>query len=261
MSKWMADDGTLINYMVYGARPGKESVLLLHGLLGSIETHWKEFIDPLAFKFQVVQVDLRGHGWSDNTAMTLDSDRMMCDIEGLLDFLQIESTHVAGYDFGGYLGLKLHLNQPERVKSLVMHGTKFYWPDYTTKRMMKNLNPDLMSEKVPGYANQLVVEHGAGRWRSLVRQAADLIAYISSNGMTEHMARYANCPTLISVGDRDEMIPVEEALRLSCLFEKGALPVLPGVSHSFHAASVQALLPPLLAFLNFSGASWLGRIS
>jgi len=189
MSKWMADDGTLINYQVHGARSDKDSILLLHGLLGSMETHWKEFVDPLASKFQVIQVDLRGHGWSDNTAITLDSERMMCDIEGLLDYLEIESTHVAGYDFGGYLGLKLHLDRAERVKSLVMHGTKFYWPEYTMKRMMKNLNPDLMSEKVPGYASQLVVEHGAGRWRSLVRQSADLVAYISSNGITENMAR------------------------------------------------------------------------
>jgi pimeloyl-ACP methyl ester carboxylesterase len=261
MSKWMADDGTLINYEESGSRPGKDSVLLLHGLLGSIESQWSHFVDPLSSKYRVIQADLRGHGWSDNTDTTLNPVRVRRDMEGLLDYLNIDSIHVVGYDFGGYLGLMLHLSQADRVKSLAMHATKFYWPDYTTKRMMKNLDPDLMSRKVPGYASQLVLEHGAGRWRSLVRQSADLIAQISMNGVTENMARLTNCPTMISVGDRDEMIPVEEALRLSCVFEKGALLVLPGVSHSFHISSTQALLPPLLAFLSSSGSSWLGRLT
>jgi len=259
MSKWMANDGTLINYEVHGNRPGKETLLMLHGLLGSSSSQWREFVDPLAFKFRVILVDLRGHGQSDNMDTTLNPERVLSDVEGLIDYLEVDWLHVAGYDFGGYLGLMLHLQQPERVRSLVMHATKFYWPDYTTKRMMKNLDPDQMSTKVPGYASQLVVEHGAGRWRSLVRQSADLISQISTNGITERMAGFTSCPILVSVGDRDEMIPVAEAARFSCVFEKDALLVLPGVSHSFHAASTQALLPPILSFLAYRGSSWLRR--
>ncbi|MFN2188532.1 MAG: alpha/beta fold hydrolase [Candidatus Promineifilaceae bacterium] len=257
----MAQDGSLINYELYGTGNGSDTVLLLHGLLGSMRSHWSKFVTPLSANFQVLQVDLRGHGESENVAMTLDLDMMLQDIEGLLNSLQIESVHAAGYDFGGYLGLMLHLDQPESVKSLMMHSTKFYWPDYTINRMLKNLNPDLMSEKVPGYAGQLLTEHGAGRWRSLVRQAGDLIANISSSKMTESMARQASCPVLVSVGDRDEMIPVEEALRLSCLMQNGALLVLPGVSHSFHVTSTQALLGPMMAFLNLNGTPWLSRPS
>ena len=261
MARWMAEDGSLVNYELYSPGAGKETVLLLHGLLGSINSHWIRFVTPLTTDFQVLQVDLRGHGESENVSMTLDLEMMLQDIEGLLNALKIDSVRVAGYDFGGYLGLMLHLDQPERVQSLMMHSTKFYWPDYTVKRMRKNLNPDLMSEKVPGYASQLLTEHGAGRWRSLVRQASDLIANISTDGISEGMVQDASCPILISVGDRDEMIPVEEALRLSCLLEKGALLVLPGVSHSFHTASIQALLPSMMAFLNSNGSAWLGRVS
>lgn len=259
MSKWMADDGTLINYEIHGNRPGIESILLLHGLLGSSSSQWRNFVDPLASKFRVIMVDLRGHGLSDNMDTSLNPERVRRDVEGLLDYLDVDWLHVAGYDFGGYLGLMLHLEQSERVRSLVMHATKFYWPDYTMKRMMKNLDPDRMSTKVPGYASQLVIEHGAGRWRSLVRQSADLVSHISTNGITERMAGFSSCPVLVSVGDRDEMIPVAEAARFSCVFEKGALLVLPGVNHSFHAASSQALLPPMLSFLAYRGSSWLGR--
>ena len=259
MPKWMADDSTLINYDVYGNVPGRESVLLLHGFLGSSSTHWKEFIEPLSANYRVIQIDIRGHGRSENADTTLKPERIREDVEGLLDYLEIGWLHVAGYDFGGYLGLMLHLSQVERVRSLVMHATKFYWPDYTTKRMMKNLDPDRMSTKVPGYARQLLFEHGGGRWRTLVRQTADLVASISTAGLTENMVRGSKCPILVSVGDRDEMIPVAEASHLSRIIDNGALIVLPGVSHSFHSSSVQALLPPLLTFLASMGSSWLLR--
>ncbi|MGB3716759.1 MAG: alpha/beta hydrolase [Candidatus Promineifilaceae bacterium] len=259
MSTWKADDGSLINYEIYGSLFGKESVLLLHGLLGSISSQWRGFIDPLASKYRVLLVDLRGHGRSENADTTLNPDRVRRDIEGLLDYLEVEWLHVAGYDFGGYLGLMLHLNQSERVKSLIMHATKFYWPEHTMNRMRKNLDPDYLSAKVPGYANQLVVEHGANRWRSLVRQSADLVTYISMSGITENMATLSKCPTLVSVGDRDEMIPVAEALRLSRVIKRGALLVLPGVSHSFHAATAQALIPSMQSFLTSTGSSWSER--
>lgn len=259
MSTWKADDGSLINYEIYGSRFEKESVLLLHGLLGSLSSQWRGFIDPLASKYRVIMVDLRGHGRSENAETTLNPERVRSDIEGLLDHLEVEWLHVAGYDFGGYLGLMLHLNQPERVRSLIMHATKFYWPEQTMDRMRNNLDPDRMSEKVPAYANQLVVEHGASRWRALVRHSADLVTYISMSGITENMASLARCPTLVSVGDRDELIPVAEALRLSRVIKQGALLVLPGVNHSFHAASAQALFPSMQSFLASIGSTWSER--
>jgi pimeloyl-ACP methyl ester carboxylesterase len=260
MAQWQSDDGSNINYEVHGNLPGRESILLLHGLLGSISSQWREFVDPLANRYQVVLADLRGHGRSENSDITLNPDRMRRDMRGLLDYLEIERLHIAGYDFGGYLGLMLHLHQSDRVSSLLMHSTKFYWPEHAAVRMRKNLDPDLMSSKVPAFASQMIVEHGANRWRSLVRQSADLITYISRGGLTENMAKLARCPVLVSVGDRDELIPIKEAQRLSCLFSTGAFLVLPGVSHSFHTASTSNLLPHMQSFLATSGSAWVERM-
>jgi pimeloyl-ACP methyl ester carboxylesterase len=260
MAQWESDDGSKINYEVHGSHPGRETILLLHGLLGSISSQWREFVEPLTTHYQVVAADLRGHGRSENVDTTLNPDQVRRDMRGLLDYLEIERLHVAGYDFGGYLGLMLHLHQSERVSSLLMHSTKFYWPEHAAVRMRKNLDPDLMSTKVPVFANQLILEHGASRWRSLVRQSADLITYISRSGLTENMAKLAKCPILVSVGDRDELIPIMEAQRLSCLFSKGALLVLPGVSHSFHSASTASLFPLMQTFLASPGTSWAARV-
>jgi pimeloyl-ACP methyl ester carboxylesterase len=114
--------------------------------------------------------------------------------------------------------------------------------------MRMQLDPDAMSEKVPGYANQLAQEHGGSHWRVLVRQAADLVGYLSQKGITEGMAARAQCPSLVSVGDRDEMVSLPEAQRLSRVLPQGDLIVLPGVRHPFHTLREVPILPMMQAF-------------
>jgi pimeloyl-ACP methyl ester carboxylesterase len=192
-------------------------------------------------------MDLRGHGRSENKATQLTADQMVEDIIGLLDFLGIDAVHVAGYSLGGYLGLLLALHQPRRVTTLLLHATKFYWTDDAVAAMRQQLDPDVMVDRVPRYADQLMREHG-NRWRPLVRQAADLIGQLRYEGVTEGMARRAQLPALVSVGDRDEMVPLPEALRLSRVLPQGGLLVLPHVRHPLASVPLVPLLPTMLAF-------------
>ncbi len=252
MTNWTTDDGTLINYEMFAARPDREVILLLPGLLGSISSQWRNFVKSLATEFTVVLMDLRGHGRSENKSPSLNPERMMYDVLGLLDFLDIPRVHIVGYDLGGYLGLMLALNQPRQVQSLVMHATKFYWSVEAAVKMREQLDPDNMAETVPAYADQLVQEHGGRRWRELVRQAADLIMLLSQKGMTENMAAQLQCPALICLGDRDELVSLAEAHRLSRVVPRGGLLVMPGVRHPYHSVQPMPLLPMIEFFVKSS---------
>lgn len=249
MASWTADDGTAINYEAFGlTATDKEVLLLLPGLLGSIGTQWRSFVRPLSSYYRIILMDLRGHGRSENKASSLQPERMVQDIVGLLDALQVERVQVAGYSLGGYLGLMLALGQPRRVGSLLMHATKFYWTKEAAAKMRAQLDPDEMAEKVPTYADQLVQEHGARHWRVLVRQAADLVSGLVEKGLTERMAARAQCPVIVSLGDRDELVPLGEAHRLSHVFPQGGLLVLPGVRHPFHSLQPIPLIPMMQHF-------------
>ncbi|MFZ0545343.1 MAG: alpha/beta hydrolase [Candidatus Promineifilaceae bacterium] len=249
MAIWNADDGTAINFQVYGDNSSQsETLILLPGMLGSIGTQWRNFISPLSRSYRVVLMDLRGHGRSENKASWLNPERMMKDILGLADYLHADTFHIAGYSLGGYLGLMLALNHPRRVSTLLMHATKFYWTNEAVANMRAQLDPDAMGQKVPGYANQLAQEHGGSHWRVLVRQAADLVGYLSQEGITEGMAAHTQNPCLISVGDRDELVSLPEAQRLSRVVANGELIVLPGVRHPFRTVREVPLLPMMLAF-------------
>jgi pimeloyl-ACP methyl ester carboxylesterase len=247
MANWTADDGTVFNYEIHGGSD-KPTLLLLPGLLGAITTQWRPFVRPLSADFQVILMDLRGHGRSDNATNQLHPDRMLKDVIGLLDALKVERLGVSGYSLGGYLGLMLAQSQPRRVHSLIVHGTKFYWNKAAADIMYQQLDPDTMAEKVPAYADQLVQDHGARHWRVLVRQAADLVNYLVQNGMTERMISHIQQPVLVSVGDRDEMVPLPEAQRLSRVLPKGELIVLPGVRHPFQTIRPMPLLPMMQHF-------------
>jgi pimeloyl-ACP methyl ester carboxylesterase len=249
MAYWNADDGTVINFQVFDESGGTNPTLaLLPGLLGSIGNQWRNFIAPLSKTYRVALMDLRGHGRSENKASSLEPERMTQDILGLMDFLKAETFHIAGYSLGGYLGLMLALNQPRRVSTLLMHATKFYWTKEAVANMRIQLDPDAMSSKVPGYANQLAQEHGGSHWRVLVRQAADLVGYLSEKGITEGMAAHTQCPSLVSVGDRDELVSLPEAQRLSRVLPNADLIVLPGVRHPFQSLREIPILPMMQAF-------------
>lgn len=249
MSTWTADDGTEIYYEMYGSRDSEKPVLLLlPGLLGAVSTQWRSFLKPLAADYRLVLPDLRGHGRSGNAQSSLTTARMSSDIAGLLDYLNIESVHIAGYSLGGYLGLILALNQPRRVQTLLLHATKFYWTVDSVEKMRRQLDPDMLAEKVPAYADQLVQDHGARQWRLLVRHAADMVSDILANGLKERDVTRLQTPTLVSVGELDEMVPISEAVRLSRQLPKGELIVLPGVRHPFPTLPTIPLLPMMQTF-------------
>ena len=247
MAEWEADDGTIIHYDLSGDERN-EVLVMLPGLLGAIRQQWQAFDNPLSQDFRVLRLDLRGHGRSTNQAATLAPARMMQDIAGLLDTLGIGPVHICGYSLGGYLGLMLALNQPRRVQTLVMHATKFYWTPDAAEKMKAQLDPDVMAERVPAYADQLVQDHGARRWRELLREAADLINTLTNSGLKERTLPNVQCPALVSVGERDELVPIPEALRMSRALARGELIVLPGVRHPYNSLRVIPFLPMIQYF-------------
>lgn len=251
MAYWQKSDGSQIYYETYGARSAaasqKEALLLLPGLLGTV-SQWQNFTEPLAAGFFLILADLPGHGRSENAALSLQPDRVADDLLGLLDYLDVDAAHLAGYSFGGYTGLVMHLAQPQRVRSLLLHAVKFYWNAEALGTMLHQLDPNRIAQKVPNYANQLAADHGASRWRPLVRQVGDLVAFIAGEGLNDESISRVQCPVLVSVGDRDELIPLQEAFWLSRAVPSGALAVLPGVHHPFQSVTLIPFLPMMQKF-------------
>jgi pimeloyl-ACP methyl ester carboxylesterase len=248
MAYWKADDGTKIHYEWVSDDNRKPVLLLLPGLLGDMASQWGQFVPILRKTHQLLLVDLRGHALSENNSRQLLPEDMAADIMGLIASLKIRRLHIAGYSLGGYIGLMLALVQPQLVQSVLAHATKFYWTEDVVKHTQAQMDPYKIAEKAPNYANHLAETHGARNWRPLVRQAGDLVAYTHQYGMSDEEVGEIQCPVLLSVGDRDDLVTLVEASRLRRMLPKGALLVLPNVHHPFNSVTAIPLIPMMQAF-------------
>ncbi len=114
--------GTTIHYTIDGTG---EPVVLIHGLGSSEQINWRlpGTIKLLAESHQVIAFDLRGHGRSGKPEKESDYGvEMSEDVVRLMDHLKIEKAHVVGYSLGGMIAMKVAVDHPERVKSLVLGG-------------------------------------------------------------------------------------------------------------------------------------------
>jgi pimeloyl-ACP methyl ester carboxylesterase len=243
----------------YEEHGGGEPLILLPGLLGTIESHWRRFIPDLAKQFHIIAVDIRGHGRTNNPSAQLRLHQLIADLFSLYETLEIDSAHICGYSLGGYIGLAFGIRHPGRVRSLLMHGTKFFWTPEAVAATTEDFDAKRIMEKVPKWGAQLQQDHshanGEETWKNLLGSAKDFIETMPTEGLTENGLKLANFPVLVSVGDADEMISQEEAQRLASVLPKGTLNVLTGTRHPMqHVQKIPFIEGALLFFRQHLGA-------
>src|SRR5262245_51253153 len=95
-----------------------EPLVLIHGL-GSAGTIWSRIRPPLEKTFDVISVDLPGHGktpWAFGTPM---STRSMADyVVETLDEIGVARVHLLGNSLGGWVAVELAAAHPDRVASV-----------------------------------------------------------------------------------------------------------------------------------------------
>lgn len=233
-----------------------ETLILLPGLLGTIESHWRRFIPDFAQHFHVIAADLRGHGRTDNPSAQLRLHQLVDDVFALYETLEIDSAHICGYSLGGYIGLAFGIQHPGRVRSLLMHGTKFFWTPEAVASTVKDFDAARILEKVPKWSMQLQNDHapanGDEGWKGLLDAAKEFIGTMPSEGLTENAVRRADFRVLVSVGDADEMVPQVEASQLVSELPDAKLYVLPATRHPMQLVQKQPFLDAALSFIQGS---------
>jgi pimeloyl-ACP methyl ester carboxylesterase len=81
---------------------------------------WRDVIPLVAPHARAIAPDFRGFGWTEVPKGGYEKHQLMRDVLALLDELGVEKVTAAGHDWGGYVGLLLALEHPERVESLLV---------------------------------------------------------------------------------------------------------------------------------------------
>ena len=109
-----------------------EPIIIIHQGLQTSETDFQEQREFFSRNYQVIQVDLRGHGKSVTDAaddFTEYFEKSAKDLNETLESLQVESAHIIGSSLGSLAGLVFAKRFPRRVKSIILSGIIPQKPD------------------------------------------------------------------------------------------------------------------------------------
>ncbi|MBP6099685.1 MAG: alpha/beta fold hydrolase, partial [Flavobacterium sp.] len=111
----------MINYTVYKNKESDQWVTFVHGAGGS-SSIWFKQIREFQNEFNVLLLDLRGHGNSNSSKGKYTFSAIADDILEVLDYLKINRSHFIGISLGTILIRQLAETNPSRVQSMTMGG-------------------------------------------------------------------------------------------------------------------------------------------
>lgn len=108
----------MLNYRWYGENTDTPPLVVLHGLLGSLE-NWHSFANTQAAQRRVLTVDLRNHGRSPHVS-GMSYREMVADVLAVLAQEARTAVDLIGHSMGGKVAMLLALQQPESVHRLIV---------------------------------------------------------------------------------------------------------------------------------------------
>ncbi len=210
-----------------------EALILLHsgGMSGA---EWKPQLRFLERHFRVIAPDQLGHGKSPMVSEKLAIGDIGRELIELMNKLSIDRAHLVGSSMGGAVSLWLTVNYPQRVKKLVLFRVGYRKTEDTHAGTRSMADPDYW--RSVGLHNWLSETHhpqgGPEAWKRVIGRVPEALDPATSDHAheLEVLANIAQ-PTLIVVGDRDPLVPLEHALKMFRTIPKASLWVLPYATH------------------------------
>jgi 2-succinyl-6-hydroxy-2,4-cyclohexadiene-1-carboxylate synthase len=98
-----------------------ETIVFIHFSGGNL-SQWNGIVPYFQDKYQILTLDLRGHGKSDKAENGYTIDNMAMDVICIMNQLGINKAHIVGSSLGGEIAASLAAHFPERIQSIVAEG-------------------------------------------------------------------------------------------------------------------------------------------
>jgi len=198
-------NGIKVYYEVYGE--GKP-LILLHGAFYTIQMNWAQLIPELSKTRKVIAIEMQGHGHTPFSDRKLDLATMANDVEGVMNYLKVDSADVAGYSMGGSIAYQLAVKSPKRVKKLVIISSTYkstgWRPEVTNA--FKSFKPEFFNN-TPFETAYDAVAPDKTKWPNFLEQ---MLAFVGTPfDMGDSNIAKMTMPVLIISGDNDGLDKVE----------------------------------------------------
>ncbi|OQW94321.1 MAG: pimeloyl-[acyl-carrier protein] methyl ester esterase [Beggiatoa sp. IS2] len=238
-------------------------LIFLHGW-GFNHAVWDTIADQLCKNWHVYQVDLPGHGQSPVCEYTFPALT-----QRLAENLPKNAIWV-GWSLGGLLALAMAINQPGRVRSLILVSssprftTAIDWPHAMELEMLQEFAQQLETDTLGTLQRFLVLQVKDSEF--IQRQLHLLRALKEKMKLTplvtlrtslqllmtadlRHELKLIQCPSLLIFGGRDIIVPVEVAEDCHRYWPAARIQSIPTAAHLPFLSHPDTFLQQLQAFL------------
>jgi len=238
-----------IYYEIHGLSDTPPLVLI--GGWASYRWIWFRQIPTFKEKYRCVVFDNRGAGKSSKPDYPYTIEMMAADTVGLMDALEIETTHILGISMGGLIAQQIAISYPEKVRSLILTSTHFGGSNYVpmddkTMALLIALPTETISVEQARemryratFSPQFLQENSSvieqiDVWAE--KHPTPLYAQVHQSTATskfdsELELSRITAPTLILHGDNDRAVPTKNGELLAERIPNSKLKIIEGASH------------------------------
>jgi pimeloyl-ACP methyl ester carboxylesterase len=227
------------------------SILFLHGALNS-SSQFDVLKTKIDKSYAVHAFNFSGHGGNIIPLNGLSFEVFVNDILNYLNQNNIEKINLFGYSMGGYAALMFANKYPERVDKIFSCSVKLKWDLESAAKETDFLNPDKISEKVPAFANNLMMLHGINVWKNLLKSTSNMMMDLAKGKLlTDEDFEKLNQHILFAVGDSDTTAGLSDTINVFKKVKKSQLFVMPNSPHEFVKLDMDSLAHQInLFFVN-----------
>ena len=224
----------------------EKHLLLLHGALAD-ESQIYPLRDLLSADAVVHVLTFSGHGKNRGGEVPF----AMVDFSNeIIEYVKSTGVRldVFGYSMGGYAAL-CAAGKSDTLGKIITLGTKFDWNPSTAAREIQFLNPDIMQEKIPHFAEHLQKLHGE-EWKNVVLKTAEMMVELGKSAPLDAKAlSQIKNEVMILVGDQDNTAGVEASRKAAMLLPNSSFFVLDKTQHPLEKTNPVALADRIRLFL------------
>ena len=260
-------NGVRLHY--YRTGDHKPAVVLAHGITDN-GLCWTRLAKALQAQFDVVMVDARGHGLSDQPENGYSAHNQADDLLGVIQALNLDRPAVIGHSMGGVVAAILADRYPDTVGRLVLEDPAWYprdediteeeiiqhaheWADAIVQRKSQS------AEEILTKARQDNPKWAAEEFPPFVQAKLQVSPYVTEFDLAAdkpwwEIVPTLQCPVLLLTGDATGQVAItpEIAQEINVLNPKIELIRLPGAGHNVRREQFSEYLQRVIDFLSAS---------
>ena len=211
----------MIYHKTFTHKMSETWVVFVHGAGGSNVVWFKQLRD---FKkhFNVLLIDLRGHGKSKNIESPEEKyklNQIASDVIGIMDHLKIEKAHFVGISLGCIIIRAIDKLAPGRAESIILGGAIIQFNSrikalVTLAKLLQNILPYMWLYRLNAWilipskkhiqSRKIFIKEAIRLGKKEFRKWLRMSNEIKEN-LQEFLSKEASAPVLYLMGDRDYM--------------------------------------------------------